>query len=258
MGAIFLKNTDTADGRFSVEDALARVVLKVGGALVSDLLPPHQDRDKNADYLFQQYGVIGELKRLEKNQGDDPEMIAKRNRLYRKWLTERRPGVPIVYGTALLELRRLPPDCQNEMISLYREPIARRIRKANEQIKSTRSTLNMPNATGVLFLAQDGDYSIGPEAILNLASRCLKGGRFRGIDDIICFNAFPAGLPGDPVGYMFWVHACRDDRRATANELLQSLQKAWQVEIEAVAGPMVTPSAPIDWENLKYPKRRSR
>jgi hypothetical protein len=105
-----LKNTD-ADGRFSVEDALARVVRKVAGELVSDLLPPHQDREKNADYLFREYGVIGELKRLEKDQGDDPGMATKRSLLYRKWITEGRSGVPIVYGRALLELRNLPPDC---------------------------------------------------------------------------------------------------------------------------------------------------
>jgi hypothetical protein len=135
----------------------------------------------------------------------------------------------------------------------------RRIKKANEQIKATRSTLDMPNATGLLFLAQDGDYSIGPQAILSFASRCLQGGRFRGIDDIICFNAAPAGLPGDPLGYMFWVHACRDSARAVPGVLLQSLEVAWRAELEAAAGtPMVSESKlmPEILESLGYPRRR--
>jgi hypothetical protein len=255
-----LKNIDVVDGRFSVDAALARIVQKAGGALVSDLLPPHQNRDQNADYLFRQFGVIGELKRLEKDQGDDPGMAAKRNLLYRQWLDQKRPGVPIVYGTARLDLRNLPPECQNEMISLYREPILRRIKKANEQIKSTRSMFNLPDATGLLFLAQDGDYSIGPQAILSLAARCVKGGRFRGIDDIICFNASPGGLPGDPLGYMFWVHTCRDSARAVPETLLRSLREAWGVELDAITGtPMIPPGkSPIEiLENLQYPKRRA-
>ena len=139
---------------------------------------------------------------------------------------------------------------------MYREPIARRIRKANEQIKSTRTMLKMPDAIGVLFLAQDGDYSIGPDAILNLAARCLKGNRFGGIDDVICFNMLPATLPNDQLGYMFWIHSCRDSKRATPGVLLDSLNKAWQSEIEAIVGKMIAPPRPINWQNLIYRKVR--
>jgi hypothetical protein len=250
--------SNTFPRHLSVENALARVVRRVGGSLVCDLLPTHKNLEENADFVFPQYGVIGELKRLEKDQGADAEMAAKRNLLYRKWLTERRPGVPIVYGRALLELRKLPSDCQNEMISLYREPIARRIRKANRQIRTTKKTLKIEDAIGLLFLAQDGDYSIGPEAVFNLASRCVKGGEYRAINDIICFNAKPATRPSDPLGYMFWSHACRDNTRKVPGELLRSLNEAWGAELEAAGTPMVVldnPSTEILY-TLGYPKAR--
>lgn len=241
---------------FSTEELLDRVVQKVGGSLVSDLLPPNENRESNADYVFQQHRVIGELKRLERDQDDNPDMAAKRNALYQKWIRERKCGVPIVYGRAVLDVRKLPSDCAMEMISLYREPIARRIRKANEQIKSARKLLKMPEASGVLFLAQDGDYSIGPDAVLNLAARCLKGNRFSGIDDVICFNALPARLVGDSLGYMFWIHSSRDSNRAIPQALIDSLQEAWKAEMEAIRGPMVTPPTSIDWQDLLYRRLR--
>ena len=242
---------------FSTEELLARVVQKVGGSLVSDLLPPNGNRESNADYVFQQHKVIGELKRLVRDQDDNPDMAAKRNALYQKWIRERKRGVPIVYGRAVLDLRQLPSDCAMEMISLYREPIARRIRKANEQIKSTRKLLKLPEAIGVLFLAQDGDYSIGPEAVLNLAARCLKGTRFSGIDDVICFNALPARLAGESLGYMVWIHSSRDRNCAIPQALIDSLQEAWRAEMEAMTGPLVRPPTPVELAESRIPPTSS-
>jgi len=248
------------DVQISVEDTVGRVVRHVGGSLVSDLLPAGVDLPKNADFVFQQYGVVAELKRLEKDQSEDREMAAKIQQLYQNWIV-RRKAVPVGYGRFKLNVRNLPPDCANEIISLYREPIARRIRTANRQIKSSKRTLEMEDAIGLLLLAQDGDYSIGPEAVLNLASRCLKGGQFRGIDDIIHFNAnVPATRPGDPLGYTFWTHACRDKRRTIPSELIQSLSDAWHAELERAAGrpiPIVVLDKPIEFlDALQFPKAR--
>lgn len=234
------------------------MVRRVGGSLVCDLLPTRKNLEENADFVFQQFRVIGELKRLEKDQGEDPKMAAKLQQLYNKWIVEGRQ-VPVIYGRAKLSVPDLPPECANEVISLYREPIARRIRKANRQIRTTKKTLKMEDAIGLLFLAQDGDYSIGPEAVFNLASRCVKGGDYRAIDDIICFNAKPATRPGDQLGYLFWFHACRDNNRKVPDELLKSLNEAWRAELEAAAGtPMVladNPSTEI-LDTLQYPKGR--
>ncbi len=240
-----------------VEELLARVVRRVGGSLVSDLLASGVDLPKNADFVFQRYRVVGELKRLERDQSENPEMALKLQRLYQSWIVQGR-RVPLIYGTRKLNLRDLPLECANEVISLYREPIARRIRAANKQIKATKKMLDMEDALGLLFLAQDGDYSIGPEAVFNLASRCVKGGRFQGIDDVICFNARPAAREGDPLGYMFWAHACRDGYRKVSSELIQSLSDAWKGELEAAMGrPMNSPGYTIELDTLQYPKTRS-
>jgi hypothetical protein len=125
--------------RISVEDTLARVVRQVGGMLVGDLLPAGENLPKNADFVFKQYKVVAELKCLEKNQDEDSEITAARQSLYDRWIREgKRIPLVAVGGRKILNLRDLPRDCALEMTSLYRTPIERRIRKANEQIKSTK------------------------------------------------------------------------------------------------------------------------
>ncbi len=241
--------------RLSVEEQLARVVRRVGGSLVSDLLPAGVDLPKNADFVFPQYRVVGELKRLEKNQSESPEMAEKLQQLYQSWVDQRKP-VPLIYGRGQVNLRDLPLECAHQVISLFREPIASRIRTANKQIKSTKKILKMEDAVGLLFLAQDGDYSIGPETVFNLASRCLKGGPYSGIDDIICFNAIPAARPGDQLGYMFWAHACRDSYRKLPDELIRSLADGWKHELEASVGrPMIIPANSIELDTLYFPNK---
>jgi hypothetical protein len=135
-----------------VEDAVERMVRKVGGLPVRDLLLTGVDLPPNADFIFQKYLVVAELKRLEKNQSEDPKMVAKIKELYNGWVVDRRRGVPIVFGRAAVNLRSLPTDCAEEILSVLKVPILRRISKANKQIKATKRDLNMEGATGLLLL----------------------------------------------------------------------------------------------------------
>jgi hypothetical protein len=238
--------------KISVEEALTRVVRKVGGRLVSELLPIRADLPKNADFVFPQHHVVAELKRLEKDQSGDPEMGSKIQTLYRRWLAEGK-RVPIIYGRGRINVHDLPLECAHEMISLMREPIARRIRKANDQIKSTKAELGMPDALGLLFLAQDGDYALGPETVFNLASRCLKGGQFRSVNDIIHFNAnLPASRPNDSLGYLFWFHACRNQNSKIPDHLIQSLSDAWRLELEEQIGPTISLQETPNIDTLRF------
>jgi hypothetical protein len=152
-----------------VEQAMARVIRSAGGELVSDLLPAGPNLPNNADYLFREYNVIAELKRLEKDRDESAEFREKRNQLYRTWMDQGKVPPPPAIGTVRIELRNLPLDCALEFISLYREPIRNRISGTNKQIKSTKRLLNMEDAVGLLIFVHDGDYSITPETVLNLS-----------------------------------------------------------------------------------------
>ena len=245
--------------QIGIEETVTRAVKSIGGRVVSELFPSRGNRPKNADFVFDEHRVIAELKRLEKDQSEDPNVTAKLNEMYRRWVAQGK-RVPIIFGRGQLNLRNIPVECANEVISLLREPIARRIRKANEQIKATKSALGMQDARGLLLLAQDGDYSLGPEAVFNLASRCLKGGQFRAIDDIIHFNAnLPASRSEDSLGYMFWFHASRDPERAIPSRLIQSLSEAWQTQLEfSLGSSMISTQEPPEIDSLGFRKTHNR
>jgi len=149
---LFLKNTSVVSPsrRLSVEAALKRVVRGIGGSVLDDQKKDRNNQPENADFVFEQYRVVAELKILKKSQRESADMIAKLQVLHQKLL---RNGirVPVINGRAQLSARKLPLEYANELISLYREPIAGRIRKANRQIRSTKETLNMQDARACFF-----------------------------------------------------------------------------------------------------------
>jgi hypothetical protein len=237
--------------RLDVEEAIARVVRGAGGEIVSDLLPARANRPNNADYLFRGYNVIAELKRLEEDHDESEEFREKRNQLYRTWINQRK--VLPTFGTMSIELRNLPLDCALEMISLYREPIRNRISGANKQIRSTKKLFNMENAKGLLIFVHDGDYSITPEAVLSLSHRCMKGGFYSSINDLVYTSGnMLATKPGDPLGYQFFFHCPRDMQRPIPAVLINKLNIGWQKELSEKFGTptkfVVNP--PNIWEDI--------
>ena len=221
--------------QIAVEEAMARVIRGAGGEIISTLLPARANLAKNADYVFREYGVIAELKRLEKDQDEDESFREKRNQLYKTWVGQGK--VPPIFGTIRIELRSLPLDCAQEFISLYREPIRRRISEANKQIRSTKRLLHMEDALGLLIFVHDGDYSISPEAVLNLASRCMKGGFYSSINDIIYTSGnMLATKPGDSLGYQFFLHCPRDMQHPIPADLIHNLNIGWQQELSEKFG----------------------
>jgi hypothetical protein len=229
---------------------------------MSDLLPARVNLARNADFVFKQFNVIGELKRLEKDQSEDKGMAAKIQRAYERWVAQGK--MPLIGPSRRIKLnpRNLPLDCAHELVSLYREPIAHRIKTANKQIKSTKETLNMESAIGVLFLAQDGDYSIDPADVLSLVARVLNRDNYSSIDNVIYFNANrPALRRSDQSENLFWASAYRNGARAVPSELVTALSAAWHSELEMALGGRIaiTPAGSnvSDLEDFHFPKGRS-
>jgi hypothetical protein len=218
-----------------VDQAFARAVQRAGGLLVKDLLPTGTDLPDNADYVFPEYKVIAELERLEKNLAEDRQSREDTSRLHREWMLQGK--VPPVWGTVQINLRQLPLECAHQIVSLFRKPIYRRVRKANGQIKSTKKILQMEDATGLLIVVHDGDFSVPPEAAVNLLSRSLNGDLLSSIDNIIYTNADMAAIRrGDPLRYQFFMHFYRKSDRIIPADLIKKLNVAWREELESLIG----------------------
>jgi hypothetical protein len=244
--------------QINVEEALARVVKGAGGDLVSNLLTDRAKLPDNADYVFPEDNVIAELKRLERDHNESEIFRQKLTHLYQKLMLQGK--VPVIYGTRQIELRNLPEESALKFVSLYREPIRQRISKANKQIKSTKRLLKMPDAFGLLILVHDGDYSITPESVLNLSSRCLNGNIFSSIHNLIYLSGnMVVTRPGDPMGYRVFLPAFRDANRSIAKDLIDKLNVGWRNELAKISEmPMNTDVYPpkefID--TLRYQKPR--
>jgi hypothetical protein len=156
--------------RIHIESSFNEFIKQFDGELVSDLLPPNPS--ENADYLFRKENVVAELKCLEKDILEQDDSQSKIDALYEKWM--RKGLVGVVAGTVTINSATLPMECQRELYSFIKKPIKRAIEKANRQIKQTKAHFNRPNAAGLLFLANDGNYSLESGHIIDIARDILS------------------------------------------------------------------------------------
>lgn len=185
-----------------VESSFNEFVKEFNGELVSELLPANPSFD-NADYLFRNDNVIAELKCLEKDILEEADFKAKFNALYDGWLSKGlvRPA----WGTFEVNTATLPIECQREVYGLIKKPIQRTIEKANKQIKSTKEHFNLPNAAGLLLLANDGNYSLESAQIIDIVGKILTH-QYSGIDGFVYFTVnMRAMMPGYHRDVNLWV-----------------------------------------------------
>jgi hypothetical protein len=83
-------------------------------------------------------------------------------------------GLLIGFGTFQISLQKVHPICQSEWLDILQPPIEGIVRKANRQIRTTKQTLNLPNAKGLLLIANDGNLlHTSPTDYMILVARAL-------------------------------------------------------------------------------------
>jgi hypothetical protein len=145
------------------ESFIDTVVASIGGRRLSES-EIHTCAGQNADYLF--HDAVAELKIFEE---EGLEKKARQEKIA-KALSERFILPPEVD----LDLKTMDPDARPIVKELLREPIAKAVRKAAAQIKSTKRGLDLPLHSGVLIAVNNGYSSLQADEFENLVLTCLR------------------------------------------------------------------------------------
>ena len=214
-------------------------VHEFGGTAVRELVGA-SPLFSNADYIFEKYHVIAELKCLEENKIADPEFIDKVSSIYREAL-QKGGTKAIVFGTCMLTSENFTPEYQQRLIKLYEKPVQRSIKKANQQIRETKEYLGKNAYDGVLLLINSGNFALDPAHVVQLIDRLLSREFYSSINYAIFITVnLKAEHPSSDGDYMVWVTFYK---RETGNENFkqfeEALRKSWQKHLEYTLGMQI-------------------
>lgn len=195
--------------RIDIETEFATCVRKIGGEVLADRLgasPPF----KNADYLFNTDNVVAELKCLQRDTRTEPTFKERVQAMHVRWHQEGKVHLPS--GKVRVNSRTLPDECQAELSDLLTSRLKNVVQKANDQIKSTKEHLALPEAKGLLLLANDGDMIFQLDVVLHTLHRVLHG-KYRQISSVVYFTGNdPVMCPGVPLPALIWMPLAISDR----------------------------------------------
>lgn len=227
-----------------IEEACDAAFEKIGGVRVDSIIaasPKLTGADgtpnfSNADYLFQSDGVIAELKNLEEDPMKGPAFKEKVAKLIDRWANE---GKSLVYGD-ILDTSKLPEECAQEFYGLLRSPFENSVlKKANKQIRETKVALNLPNAKGLLLLANEGNLTFDPGVTFYLLDHALRG-QYSNIDHVIFFTAnLKMDLPWIARNVYMWADVRFKSRKRIDDAFLDRLKSAWIAEVQERVGKKV-------------------
>jgi hypothetical protein len=203
---------------------LALCVRGLGGVLLDDEHGP-EDPSK-ADYWFPSDLVVAELKLLSKNYFDDQNYKDWLRRRYDDWVNRRL--APVIYGSGVINLGSLPTECGQEVISFLRDRLDRTLKQANSQIKTTRTTLGVEHAQGLVILVNDGNVALPPGMVVSILARSLRS-KFSAINGVVHFSAnMRSELQGIDKDLFYWCNlGVGSVRPAIAQPFMERLREAW-------------------------------
>jgi hypothetical protein len=209
-------------------------IRKFGGTVL-----PEGDAE-SADFLFSQDNVVAELKTLQEDARQ--EHATKLNALVADW---RKRGLMVVFGTNIISLEKLNRICQGEWLHILQAPVERIVRKANRQIRTTKQTLQLPNAKGLLLIANDGNLlHTSPKDYMILISRVLQKKTPTGelqFPHILGVIYFSYRIGSAVEGMPFWFAGDTTLGGDVEMRALQErLSQAWFSNVEQATGQPVT------------------
>jgi hypothetical protein len=223
--------------KINIEQEFPAAVRAVGGEVVEDLVPAGARTFDNADYLFRRFGVVAELKCLDKNVVADLDFLAKLGRLYRKLMDEGRP--PVIFGrgrVSLEQISRFDERAVLELLEPYKQRLGRVVKKANKQIEETAAYFGIQNPKGMLVLANDGERGYEFDLVCHLLFRLFKN-CYSKIKTVLYFTAnLSVNVPGFHPAAQVWAPLEIPNRPMVDQELLKVLMEAWMNHTATLTG----------------------
>jgi hypothetical protein len=225
----------------NVEPTFDAFVEWFGGELVRAALPSNTNVPLNADYFFRSRSVIAELKCLETDYTHKAEIGRKVEALIHEWAKRGRLR-PEHFAANRININALGDDCAMEVFKLYFQPIHSAVKQANRQIRKTKEYFNLPNAKGLVIIANDGNYAMTPEMSVSIFSRLLKN-HYSSIDSFIYFtpNMRFASHRYDRQANLWMSGASnRISAKPVEDHYLIQIKEGWIQYIEYTTGQSVT------------------
>lgn len=225
-----------------VEDIFKRCVRGAGGRCLDDELPGDPGF-RNADFVFDEFGVVAELKCLERDIFRTPAFQEKVKQLHDKWVAD-----GLILPTNKFNLRDIPEGCAIEYLGLIKRQLRDSyFKSANDQIKTTKAQMGLDDYKGLLIIANEGNTLLTPSALFNVMHHSFNGGSYSQINRFILVNAsMLASMPGQESFYYWFAPKIRG-REDVPEKLITNLSEQWGEKVSDWLGvelPSWTISAP--------------
>jgi hypothetical protein len=211
-----------------------QAVCAAGGRCVRDLVGCNVSF-KNADYLFPSDNVVAELKSLEKDLLSDPSVGEKMHVLYNDWINKGY-DVPIIFGEGILRTDQIPAECAQEVIRIFKSRLESAVlRRANRQIRETKTNLDYPSALGLLLLSNEGNFVFDPAMMAHALYHALDA-KLPCIEHAIFFSANLVAHSGTAPDGPLFASIAFPNRRQPTGEFLHRLGSSWCKVLSAATG----------------------
>lgn len=230
----------------SVEERFTAFVRWFGGEVIEDLLPRGEDLPKNADYFLFARTVVAELKCLEKDYFRAQDVGRKFTKLANRWLRDGSLRPEHIIG-GRFSTAALPERCALQALEIFAKPLREAVTDANTQLKATKLHFGVPNARGLVILANDGNYSLNPDLAMGVLARLFKN-RFSAIDSFIYFAPdMEVSVPGLAKPARVWISGpTRDPASGVTPDHLARMSSAWIEFTQSKTGEPVEAIAVTD------------
>lgn len=242
--------------KIDVEKEVESCVIKIGGRLVRELVGESPNFN-DADYLFDGYGIVAELKILAEDKMHDPRIREKMTKIYRE-ASARGDAEVIVYGESMITAGDLSPEYARKLGEVYRAPIQRAIKKANRQIKQTKEHLKRKLHHGLLILVNDVHTALEPQHIQWILGTTFRDREYSSIDSILYFTAnLTATHPELDTKILIWAEWDRPNFPKIDQTFRMALRREWDIRMQEIAGEMI-PTWKLKHEEIKRLKNDPR